>query len=127
MLGEIIGLASAGLGLYGASQSASAQKKAAEEAARLQAESTQKQIDLARQIYNQNRLDYTPYRTLGAYAASRLGKRIGMPEGYDPSPINYVAGQVPQATQQAAAAGSQGLTAAQMFLQKLGIPLNGSR
>jgi hypothetical protein len=121
ILGALGGIISGGLGVYGAMQSASAQKKAAEAAAQAQRDATQQQINYYKQIYNQNRLDFSPYRNLGSYAASIMGRRMGMPEGYDASPVNYVAGEVPETLRQAAVTGSQGYTPAQMYLKKFGI------
>jgi hypothetical protein len=58
--------------------SSSASKSAANKAADAQTQSTDKQIALQRDMYNQNREDFTPYRNLGAMAAEKLARRLGM-------------------------------------------------
>lgn len=66
-VGAIVGggVASAGAGLIGASEAASAQKKAAKIAAATQMA-----------MYNQTRSDLAPYRDIGSYAGNQLTNRL---------------------------------------------------
>jgi hypothetical protein len=63
--GAVGGLASAGASLFGSSEAASAQKKAAQIAA---------QTQMA--MYNQTRADLAPYRDIGSYAGNQLTNRL---------------------------------------------------
>jgi hypothetical protein len=63
--GALGGVASAGASLFGSSEAASAQKKAAQIAA---------QTQMA--MYNQTRADLAPYRDIGSYAGGQLQNRL---------------------------------------------------
>ena len=67
------GVASAGASIYAANQQADAAKDAATYSAKAAKTST----DLQQAIYNQNRLDMTPWRTAGQNALSYLASGMG--------------------------------------------------
>lgn len=81
-VGAIIGgtVVSAGVGAYSANKAASAQKKAAKQAA-----------DVQERMYQQSREDLAPYRDTGATALGRYGDLLGMrgPDAYQAALQNY--------------------------------------
>lgn len=77
ILGTTVG--SQVFGFLGAGQQAGATT----EAAQIQANTAQKSLDFAQQVYEQKRADLAPYRTFGAGAMQGLGYLSGIAPGAD--------------------------------------------
>jgi hypothetical protein len=69
---------SAGAGVTGAILSNNANNNATE----AQSDAADKAVALTEKMYQQDRADYEPYRTLGSFAVGELGNRVGMPENF---------------------------------------------
>src|SRR5215813_5866418 len=87
-----IGLGISGLFSFLGSRS---QASATTDAANISAETAQQQLDYAKQVYEQQRADLAPYRTLGAGFAQGLGYLSGIPMGAAPTATTPVTPTTP--------------------------------